>query len=59
MDDEDDGYDNDAYEDHLDSLAHVDDEDDGFYGPTDEFFYADEEQFENEPYEDWYAEDLP
>ena len=37
--------------------------DDDFYGPTDEFFYADEEQYENiideEPYEDWYGEDLP
>jgi len=48
MDDED-------YEDHLDSLAH-DDEEDGFYGPTDEFFYADEwaleEPFDAQPFED-------
>lgn len=33
--------------DDLDGGAHDGDEDEGYYGPTDEFFYADEAQYEN------------
>ena len=44
------------YEDELDHLAEGD-EDEGYYGPTDEFFYADEDALEN--HVECYGDDLP
>ena len=48
-------FDEDAYVAHLDHLANDLDADD-YYGPTDEFFYADEwdleEHYDAEPFED-------